>query len=78
MWRGRAAAKVPLSLSKEGVGERSGGRFTKPAQSGCGTAEFRLTSLAARDARGDLSLVKERLRDAERVGYTKLSRMSRD
>jgi hypothetical protein len=44
-----------LSLSKEKVRERSDGRFTKSIRSGCGTAEFRLTSPAARDAHGDLS-----------------------
>ena len=46
---------LALSLSKERVGERSGGRFTRSARSDRGTAEFRLTSPAARDARGDLS-----------------------
>jgi hypothetical protein len=44
-----------LSLSKERVGERSDSRLTKSIRNGCGTAEFRLTSPAARDARGDLS-----------------------
>jgi len=34
---------------------------------------FRLTSPAARGARGDLSLVKERLRNVNRVGYAKAS-----
>ena len=40
--------------------------FTRIPRSGCGTAEFRLTCPAARDARGDLSLAKERLEDAVR------------
>ena len=35
--------------------------FTRIPRSGCGTAEFKLTCPAARDARGDLSLAKERL-----------------
>jgi hypothetical protein len=65
----KMTTKAPLlPQSKERVRERSGGRFTRPARSGCGTAKFRLTSPAARDARGDLSLVKERLRYARCAG----------
>jgi hypothetical protein len=56
----RQAPSGPLSLSKERVRERSHGRLLQPARNDCGTTEFRLTSAAARDARGDLSLVKER------------------
>jgi hypothetical protein len=48
-------------LSKERVRERSRDRLSQSARSACGTAEFRLTSPATRDARGDLSSVKKRL-----------------
>ena len=60
-----------LSLSKERVRERSCDRPPRPARSAGGTAEFRLTSPAARDARGDLSLVKERLGKALRAELRK-------
>ena len=56
-----------LSLSKERVRERSCDRLLQPARSASGTTECRLTSPAAREARGDLSLVKERLEKALRA-----------
>ena len=49
------------SLSKERVRERFDDRFSRAARNACAPAEFRLTSPAARDARGGLSLDKERL-----------------
>jgi hypothetical protein len=55
-------------LSKERVRERFNGRLARYAGSGCGAAEFRLTTPAARDARGDLSLDKERSGRASRAG----------
>jgi hypothetical protein len=61
-----------LSLSKERARERFRGRFARPVRSGCGRAQFRLTSPAARDARGGLSLDKERLRKAPRVDLPKV------
>jgi hypothetical protein len=61
-----------LSLSKERARERFRGRFARPVRSGCGRAQFRLTSPAARDARGGLSLDKERLRKAPRVELPKV------
>jgi hypothetical protein len=50
----------PLSLSEERVRERFRDRLSRPARSACGTAAFRPISPAARDARGDLPLVKGR------------------
>ena len=47
--------------------ERSRDRLSQPARSACGTAEFGLISPVARDARPDLSLVKERLGKAPRA-----------
>ena len=59
------------ALSKERVREGARGRLSQSARSAWGRAEFRLTSPAARDARGDLSLVKERLGKARRAELRK-------
>ena len=61
----------PLSLTEERVRERFRDRLSQPARSAGGTAAFRPTSPAARDARGDLPLVKGRSEKAPRVELRK-------